>query len=192
MPDTRLSKADFDRVLAHALELEQSRDQFIDRDRAAVIAGEVGISAAAWGEALAAHDASPPRSSSSFLLGAWRRPAILAVCTFGIGALWSVLKGRDVPGSISDIPLTVLLVVTALGLGVDHVRRGRLLQYLRELVGYWGGLPFGFAVGFGGDALWFSLFAWSLCASLALIATRRHPAPEGGSRPSAPLGVRAP
>lgn len=189
MTDRPLSKAEFDQVLARALRLEELQEQGISPDRAAQIATELGISSASWQAALhAVKDEHSPHQTS--LLGAWRRPAILALLTCGFGALWSVLKGPDAPGENWDVPVSILMVGIALGIGVRHIRRNNPIQYLRDLIGYWAGFPFGLAVGFGGDALWFSLTAWTLCALVGLLASRRGslrlPPASAGSLGGAP------
>jgi hypothetical protein len=173
MTDRPLSKAEFDQVLACALRLEELREQGISPDRAAQVASELGISPTSWDAAIQAVKGEQSPNPMSYLLGAWRRPTILALLTFAFGALWSVLKGPDAPGENWDVPVTVLMVGIALGIGVRHLRRNNPIQYLRDLVGYWAGFPFGLAVGFGGDGLWFSLTAWTLCAVVGLIASRR-------------------
>lgn len=173
MTDPPLSKAEFDQILARALRLEELQEQGISPDRAAQVASELGISPASWHAALKSVKGEQSPDQTSYLLGAWRQPAIFALLTFGFGALWSVLKGPDAPGENWDVPVMVLMVGIALGIGVRHVRRNNPIQYLRELVGYWAGFPFGLAVGFGGDALWFSLTAWTLCAVVGVLASRR-------------------
>ena len=173
MPIDPLSKAEFGKVLTRALALDQASEELIDVSQAEAVAAELGVSRASWEAALAELRATRPSVRERFLLGVWRRPALFAIATFAFGALWSVSRrGFELP-SAWDRPLVLLVLGTALWVGRQSLRRGALRQYLREMVGYWAGLPFGFAVGFGGDGLWFSLAAWALCAVIGLLAARR-------------------
>ena len=174
MTNRPLSKAEVDQALARALRLEELQGESISLDRATQVAAELGITPASWQSAVEGVRAEAARRKAPYLFGVWRAPAILALFTFGFGALWSVLKGPDTPGVNWDVPATIGLVAIALGLGIWRVRRNQLTQYLRDLTGYWAGFPFGFAVGFGNDALWFSLTGWTLSALIAFI-TSRHP-----------------
>jgi hypothetical protein len=176
-----LSKAEFDKVLARALALEQSAEQQVGAARGAEIAAELGITSTSWEAAMEElRTASLPEGDRA-QLGAWRRPMPLALSTGALGAIWSTLgsRGLDIPGAQVWERLIILLVIGVfVRLGAKHVRHGDFKQYLRETVGYWGGLYLGFGFALGGDGAWLSLLLGAISAAIGVIATRRAPGLE--------------
>jgi hypothetical protein len=169
MPSNKstLSRADFDRILTRALELEANGDDVITEARAQEIAIELGISPDAWITALAEYRRDPVPDQPPPSGRTWRRWTLLALSGFSVGAVWSTLRRTlEIPGAY-DRPMSVALLGIGLAIGLWQLNHRGLRDSVRDLTAWWGSLPFGFAIGFGGDALWFALTAWSVCAVVA-------------------------
>jgi hypothetical protein len=154
MKDTprSLSRSDFDRVVARAIQLDEAGQERIDLSRASEIARELGIAPDAWAAAVREFEQSPsPMAVSASARETAFRVAVAASLGFGAG-LFSGMSGWD------EIPFAVAMWIAAAVIAVRGARSRTASGTLAELSAMWFTLPFGIMIGAGKfltDPLWF-------------------------------------
>lgn len=180
-PESSLTRADFDRIIARAMELDQ-HDR-VDLAQARAIAEELGVSTEAWEAALRERDvetpAPTPAPRRSFFGRrcrgggwSWRRIGWIAGAGFGLGVIGGAFGGG--PGD-AGVAFGVAAIAMGLSLVVDGHRRGDPRATHAALAGWWAALAMGIMVGLGKahpDPIAFATVAWLGCATLAVVLDR--------------------
>lgn len=172
-----LSRIDFDRLIARALELEEAGTEQIDLERAREVATELGISASAWEAALREREVRGARSARLRLRGRAALVALAGLLTGGLGGAFAARSGDGV------LLLGGAAVAVGVALVVNGLRRRPVRGTQAELAAWWLSLPAGIMLGLGephGDPMVLASAAWVGCAALGATLGRL------GRRPGSP------
>jgi hypothetical protein len=166
-----LSPDTLERLVARALELEESGHDRVSLARSRDIARELGISLAAWDAALAERrPVTVTRTKAPSRRGSRWRTSGTAAIGFAAGALggWisQALRGD------ADVVVGAVLVLGALALAIRQASEWGD-DPREKLTAWWLGVPAGAMLAFNevlADPLWFAALAWlgSVAAASAL------------------------
>ena len=176
-PEGRLSPETFERLIARAIELDEQGGERLDAARARSIAEELGISEAAWNEAMRERRLAlrVPKAKPEPSIGPWSslRVALAGLAAGGLtGMATAAFNG-------GDLALGSALVLTAIAFVAHRTLRTPMWRAQLELGMWWITVPIGIMLGHGellNDPLWFAALAWvgSACVGGAVAGLRRR------------------
>ena len=174
-----LSQDTFDRVLARAVELDEQGSTRLSAVRAREIALDVGVSPAAWDEAVS-EDAARQRVRRSKENGVnalgWHQ-LLIVTASLGLGiSTGARYESPFVAEGMVGVATAGLIAAVALALlGINTVRRSWSRLHV-DLPLWWLPFPVGFSLGLGrlfDDPFAFAIFGWLGSAAIGgLIAYR--------------------
>ncbi len=151
-----LSRSEFDRIVARAIQLDEDGRERIDIAQATQIAQELGIAPDAWEAAVREF----PRAQTTVAAQPPTKETVLRIvvaATFGFGA--GLFAGST---GWADVSFAIVMWLAAGAMAVRGItsRTARTLRL--ELASMWLTLPFGIMIGAGKvltDPLWFAAFS---------------------------------
>ena len=151
-----VTRDEFDRLVARAVELEEAGPERVTMSRAGQIAAELGITPAAW-EAAALEFSVNPSGLPDTHGGSPSAARTLAVMGFGFAAGFT--SGAF---GASDVYFAAGMWAVAAAIAVTGSRSRSRVATILELAAWWMAVPIGIMVGaskFLTDPIWFGAFS---------------------------------
>jgi hypothetical protein len=180
-----ISQDTFEHVLARAVELDEEGSRQLTAVRAREIALDLGVSPAAWDEAVAEYAATGRmrRPNASVAKASGWRHALLAVSSLGVGIAVGARDGSPfVADWVVDAGTVGLLVAVALALLGTNAAQRTWSRLQVDLAVWWLPFPVGFSLGLGrffDDPFAFAILGWLGSAAVGGLVAYRFGARTG-------------